>query len=42
VTGIKEAILRFQCLVCLHLFCPDCDAFLHETLHNCPGCLCYN
>ena len=35
-----EAILRFQCPDCHNIFCPDCDAFLHETLHNCPGCLC--
>ena len=35
-----EAILRFQCPECHNVFCPDCDAFLHETLHNCPGCLC--
>lgn len=34
-----EAILRFQCPECRNIFCPDCDAFLHETLHNCPGCL---
>lgn len=34
-----EAILRFQCPECKNVFCPDCDAYLHETLHNCPGCL---
>jgi len=34
-----EAILRFQCPECRNVFCPDCDAFLHDTLHNCPGCL---
>ena len=32
--------LRFQCPDCKNLFCADCDAYLHETLHNCPGCLC--
>ena len=32
--------LRFQCPDCGHLFCADCDAFLHEAVHNCPGCLC--
>lgn len=37
--GEGEAILRFQCPECRNVFCPDCDAFLHETLHNCPGCL---
>lgn len=34
-----ESILRFQCPECHNAFCPDCDAYLHETLHNCPGCL---
>lgn len=32
--------LRFQCPDCCNVFCADCDAYLHETLHNCPGCLC--
>ena len=31
--------LRFQCPDCKNVFCADCDAYLHETLHNCPGCL---
>jgi transcription initiation factor TFIIH subunit 2 len=34
-----EELLRFQCPQCKNVFCADCDAFLHETLHNCPGCL---
>lgn len=34
-----EETLRFQCPDCRNVFCADCDAFLHETLHNCPGCL---
>lgn len=34
-----EVILRFQCPQCHNVFCADCDAYLHETLHNCPGCL---
>ncbi|GFH55293.1 transcription initiation factor TFIIH subunit 2 [Chaetoceros tenuissimus] len=32
--------LRFECPDCKNIFCSDCDEFLHETLHNCPGCLC--
>jgi len=36
----KETSLRFQCPQCKNVFCADCDAYLHETLHNCPGCLC--
>ena len=31
--------LRFACPDCHNVFCFDCDAFLHERLHNCPGCL---
>ena len=34
-----EEILRFKCPDCKNNFCVDCDTFLHETLHNCPGCL---
>lgn len=29
-----------SCPDCRRLFCFDCDAYIHETLHNCPGCLC--
>ena len=35
-----EETLRFQCPECQNFFCMDCDAFLHESLHNCPGCCC--
>lgn len=38
--SVQEPSLRFQCPDCLNIFCADCDAYLHETLHNCPGCLC--
>ncbi|DBA94955.1 TPA: hypothetical protein ACH3X1_002481 [Trebouxia sp. C0004] len=27
-----------QCSDCKHLFCFDCDVYVHESLHNCPGC----
>ena len=37
--GDGEESLRFQCPECKNVFCVDCDTFLHETLHNCPGCL---
>ncbi|SCU85902.1 LADA_0D10682g1_1 [Lachancea dasiensis] len=29
---------RYNCVDCGHHFCIDCDVFIHETLHNCPGC----
>ena len=27
-----------RCTECKQLFCYDCDLYIHETLHNCPGC----
>jgi transcription initiation factor TFIIH subunit 2 len=35
----QEETLRFQCPDCRNIFCVDCDTLLHDTLHNCPGCL---
>ncbi|OQV18164.1 General transcription factor IIH subunit 2 [Hypsibius exemplaris] len=29
---------RFRCKVCQRTFCIDCDLFIHDTLHSCPGC----
>ncbi|KAI7839973.1 hypothetical protein COHA_006294 [Chlorella ohadii] len=29
-----------RCPGCKNLFCFDCDSFVHEQLHNCPGCEC--
>ena len=31
--------MKFKCTKCREVFCFSCDMFLHETLHNCPGCL---
>lgn len=28
----------YQCATCKKLFCLDCDLFVHDTLHICPGC----
>ena len=28
----------YECGVCTQVFCVDCDAFIHDTLHSCPGC----
>ncbi|CAG8459786.1 925_t:CDS:2 [Ambispora gerdemannii] len=30
---------RYKCLECNNHFCIDCDVFIHDVLHNCPGCL---
>lgn len=27
-----------KCTLCHNVFCLDCDIFIHETLHFCPGC----
>lgn len=29
---------RYRCKKCSQDFCIDCDVFVHEVLHNCPGC----
>lgn len=34
----KDNALRVVCPKCLCPFCIDCDAFVHESLHQCPGC----
>jgi hypothetical protein len=38
--GLPAASLVLRCTTCRQLFCFDCDVFVHETLHNCPGCEC--
>lgn len=34
--GSGSMVLR--CGTCHHVFCFDCDLYVHESLHNCPGC----
>uniref|UniRef100_A0A8C2AGR3 General transcription factor IIH subunit n=1 Tax=Cyprinus carpio TaxID=7962 RepID=A0A8C2AGR3_CYPCA len=29
----------FTCLACKKVFCVECDLFIHDTLHCCPGCI---
>ena len=33
-----SASSRYRCGRCAHDFCLECDAFVHEQLHVCPGC----
>lgn len=33
-----SASSRYRCSRCGHDFCLECDAFVHEQLHVCPGC----
>lgn len=34
----KEDKLVFMCPSCQYFFCVECDLFIHDSLHNCPGC----
>lgn len=39
--GCQKSLLDptvYKCNKCSELFCNDCDLFIHETLHTCPGC----
>jgi transcription initiation factor TFIIH subunit 2 len=36
--GLSSAGLAYRCSQCRSLCCMDCDDFVHEHLHNCPGC----
>ncbi|GAB0496389.1 hypothetical protein MMPV_007701 [Pyropia vietnamensis] len=33
-----DVALRLECARCGQDFCLDCDTYVHESLHNCPGC----
>lgn len=37
-TGELLTSSRYRCEECTRDFCIDCDVFIHESLHNCPGC----
>lgn len=34
----KDNNLILICPACLGTFCTDCDIFVHDSLHHCPGC----
>ncbi|CAE6452454.1 unnamed protein product [Rhizoctonia solani] len=39
--GVNDGIShlgRYRCPKCKHDFCDECDVFIHESLHVCPGC----
>nr|XP_024364305.1 general transcription factor IIH subunit 2-like isoform X2 [Physcomitrium patens] len=36
--GGKVKGVRLECPRCRQHFCFDCDNYIHESLHNCPGC----
>ncbi|RLM64649.1 GTF2H2 [Panicum miliaceum] len=33
-----QTSLHVRCPKCNQHFCLDCDIYIHESLHNCPGC----
>lgn len=33
-----EGKIVFKCPQCFSIFCVECDLFIHDSLHNCPGC----
>lgn len=35
---LREGAFVLRCPACLYFFCVDCDLFVHDSLHNCPGC----
>ncbi|KAK2709520.1 general transcription factor IIH subunit 2-like [Artemia franciscana] len=37
----EEEKYVYVCSKCDSIFCYDCDMFLHDTLHTCPGCAKY-
>jgi len=37
IDSSKELIEK--CPKCYNLFCIECNIFIHESLHNCPGCM---
>jgi len=40
--ALKSENLIFKCNKCDKLFCMECDLFIHETVHSCPGCCMAN
>ena len=34
----KEIKMKLKCPNCTNIFCVECDIFIHDSLHNCPGC----
>ena len=36
---IKEGEVCLRCPKCGKFFCQTCDAFIHDNIFHCPGCL---
>jgi len=35
---VKDFDILLRCPRCNNVFCVECDHFIHDSLHNCPGC----
>lgn len=35
---IESTVNMYRCYACQEYFCLECDLFIHDTLHTCPGC----
>jgi len=40
LSGSKSSAIVLRCPECRRIFCLDCDVYVHEQLHSCPGCEC--
>lgn len=38
IIGQPDTKNVYVCTKCTEVFCFDCDIFLHDTVHSCPGC----
>ncbi|KAL4856793.1 General transcription factor IIH subunit 2 [Chlorella vulgaris] len=38
--SLAAAGIVSRCPDCRHLYCFECDSYIHEHLHTCPGCEC--
>ncbi|RLN65467.1 hypothetical protein BBJ29_001144 [Phytophthora kernoviae] len=36
--GLDDEGAAYQCETCESIFCSECDMYIHDSLHNCPGC----
>lgn len=41
VENYVNSTMKFQCPNCKNIFCHECDLFIHDILHNCPGCISF-
>ena len=40
ILNVKKNLME-TCQKCKNAFCIECNVFIHESLHNCPGCMSF-